>query len=323
MSYTCPDGHSSESGDYCDLCGLPIQGSTGAPAAPVGPPAARTAAGTPPPLPGGYVNPLDLGPAGPLGRAAVAPPAPATSELICPNCAASNVPGALYCENCGYDFTTGQLPRPLDPPAGITQADVVAALPADLAPPSGLVPPADAAPAPLDPATRATPPAGSTPAAGPATGSPTGSPAGSPASSPDRLEWVAEVWIDPDWYASQDVSDPCPSVGLPLVVPVRDRSVLIGRQSASRNIHPQIDLSSDNGVSRRHAQLTSDGQRWWVEDLQSANGTFVGAAGAAIPTIAIPVGQRVELADDDRIFVGAWTRVVVRRATPEEQTLGT
>jgi len=318
VSYTCPDGHSSESGDYCDVCGLPIQGSTGAAGAPA---VARAPAGTPPPLPGAYVNPLDLGPGGPVGPAGSvgrATVAPAPSELICPHCAASNVPGALYCENCGYDFTTGQLPRPLDPPAGITQADVMAALPADLAPPSGLVPPADAAPPPLDPATRATPPAGSGPAAGPA-----GSPAGPPASAPDRLEWVAEVWIDPDWYASQDVSDPCPSVGLPLVVPVRERSVLIGRLSASRNIHPQIDLSSDNGVSRRHAQLTSDGQRWWVEDLQSANGTFVGAAGAAIPTIAIQVGQRVELADDDRIFVGAWTRVVVRRATPEEQSLGT
>jgi pSer/pThr/pTyr-binding forkhead associated (FHA) protein len=141
-------------------------------------------------------------------------------------------------------------------------------------------------------------------------------------SAPGHVEWVAEVWVDPDWYASQDVSEPCPSPGMPQVVAILDRTVLIGRLSTSRNIHPQIDLSSDSGVSRRHAQLSSDGQRWWVEDLQSANGTFVGAAGAPVPTTPIPVGQRMELADDDRIFLGAWTRVVVRRATPEEASLG-
>jgi hypothetical protein len=30
------------------------------------------------------------------------------------------------------------------------------------------------------------------------------------------------------------------------------------------------------------------------------------------------VGPKRELDDDDRLYVGAWTRVVVRRATPEE-----
>ena len=29
-TYTCPDGHTSQSGDYCDVCGLPIQGAAGA-----------------------------------------------------------------------------------------------------------------------------------------------------------------------------------------------------------------------------------------------------------------------------------------------------
>ena len=90
--------------------------------------------------------------------------------------------------------------------------------------------------------------------------------------------------------------------------------------SASRNIHPDIDCSADTGVSRRQAQLTTDGQRWWVEDLQSSNGTYVGpgerSAARATP---VPPGQRRELAEDDRVYVGAWTRLVVRRATPEEQ----
>lgn len=351
MTYTCPEGHSSAAGDYCDVCGAPIAassqgGGTGTAVPPLPPPGPGTSgAGY-----GGYVNPLDLSAPAPADGGPGGPP---PTEQACPNCSASNVPGALYCENCGYDFTTGQLPRPLDPPAGMAAA-APSALPPDLLPPapvpSAPIPSAPVPPVGGDPAAAA-PPAtdpGGVDAVGPDVAGPDVAPDPvpdaapdvasapptdvlpatstvppvTPTSAPGHVEWVAEVWVDPDWYASQDVSEPCPSVGMPAVIPILERTVLIGRQSTSRNIHPQIDLSSDNGVSRRHAQLNSDGQRWWVEDLQSANGTFVGAAGAPVPGNPLPVGQRVELADDDRIFVGAWTRVVVRRATPEESTLG-
>jgi pSer/pThr/pTyr-binding forkhead associated (FHA) protein len=132
---------------------------------------------------------------------------------------------------------------------------------------------------------------------------------------------VAEVWVDPDWYASQGADEPCPSPGAPVAVPLREPANLIGRRSQSRAIFPVIDCLSDSGVSRRQAELTTDGQRWWIEDLQSANGTFVGPAGAPLPTDPITPGQRRELADGDRIYVGAWTRIVVRDATPDEQAL--
>ena len=132
-------------------------------------------------------------------------------------------------------------------------------------------------------------------------------------------DWVAEVWVDPDWYEAQESDDPCPSPGLPAVVDLAARSVLIGRPSTSRNIHPEIDCTGDPGVSRRQAQLTTDGQRWWVEDLQSSNGTYVGPASGPLPTDPVQPGQRRELSEDDRIYVGAWTRLVVRRATPEER----
>src|SRR5919202_2719235 len=271
MAYTCPDGHSSESGDYCDVCGLPIQAS------PAGGAGATPAPLTPPPLTPPPLTPPPLTPAGPpplpSSSAGAGGAAPSTSQLslgapgalTCPNCATDNPADALFCENCGYDFTTGQLPRPLAPP--------------------------DAA---------------------------TGQPVPPPAAPDGVVEWVAEVWVDPDWYAEQGVSDPLPSVGAPAVVPLADRSVLVGRTSASRNIHPQVDCSADSGVSRRHAQLSTDGQRWWVEDLQSSNGTYVGGAGEPLPTTPVPPGQRVELADDDRVYVGAWTRIVVRRAAPGE-----
>ena len=106
-------------------------------------------------------------------------------------------------------------------------------------------------------------------------------------------DWVVERWVDPDWYAVQQSDDPCPSPGLPVVIPLTEKSVLIGRPSRSRGIPPEIDCGDDTGVSRRQAQLTTDGQRWWVEDLQSSNGTYVGRR--PLPEDPIVPGQRQEL----------------------------
>ena len=55
-----------------------------------------------------------------------------------------------------------------------------------------------------------------------------------------------------------------------------------------------------------------------MEDLGSSNGTYVGPASGPLPSVPIPAGQRVEVDDDDRIYVGAWTRLVVRPATASE-----
>jgi hypothetical protein len=170
----------------------------------------------------------------------------------------------LFCENCGYDYTTGTMPRP------------ASALDLSTPPP---VPPAPQ----------------------------------------EVADWVVERWVDPDWYEVQQSDDPCPSPGLPVVIPITAKSVLVGRPSKSRGISPEIDCGEDTGVSRRQAQLTTDGQRWWVEDLQSSNGTYVGPSSGPLPDDPITPGQRRELGTDDRVYVGAWTRLVVRKATPEEQ----
>jgi FHA domain len=267
VSYTCPDGHRSESGDYCDVCGTPITALPASAAATSPPSAAAPSPVTAPPG-----QPATATAASVLDLDAAAPAA--VPERSCPHCGGANAPDALFCEDCGYDFTTGQLPRETPSPA-----------------------------------------AGMAGAAGPAASPPT-PPA--PTASPP-VEWVAEVWVDPDWYAAQETEDPCPSAGMPVVVPLTGTSLLVGRRSVSRSIRPQVDCSSDTGVSHRHAQLTTDGQRWWVEDLQSSNGTYIGSAGAGLPNAPIEPGQRVELADDDRIYLGAWTRLVVRRATPDER----
>lgn len=133
------------------------------------------------------------------------------------------------------------------------------------------------------------------------------------------VDWVAEIWVDPDWHDAQEVDEPCPSPGMPVVIGLRGRSLLVGRHSESRNVHPQLDCGADTGVSRRHAQLTTDGQRWWVEDLRSANGTYIGAVAGDLPTSPVPSGERQEIDEDSRIYLGAWTQIVIRSATEQER----
>ncbi|MDR0989941.1 MAG: FHA domain-containing protein [Propionibacteriaceae bacterium] len=127
--------------------------------------------------------------------------------------------------------------------------------------------------------------------------------------------WVAELWIDPQWYALQEAEEPLPPLGPPQLT-VLTSPALIGRRSASRNIHPQIDCGADSGCSRRQAELTWVSGTWQVTDLDSANGTFVAAAGEPLPQT--PIDSRTHVGPDDRIYVGGWTRLVVRPATAGE-----
>lgn len=250
----CPNGHFTSAADYCDVCGAPLEAA----AAPTQAPAAAT------------------------GSTAVGPGAVAAPALEpCPSCDLPHSPDALFCESCGYDFTTGTMPRPLDPPAGLAPAPGVVAGPAVV-------------PAPEEPGLPDVP------------------------TPPSVGRWVVEVWVDPAWHTESQSTDPLPSAGPPRSVVLTSRSGLVGRPSVSRNIHPDVDCADDTGVSRRHAQLTTDGTRFWVEDLESANGTFVAPSGGPLPQDPVAVGVKTELDPDDRVYVGAWTRLVVRPATEDE-----
>ena len=321
MAGICENGHRSTTDDYCDTCGAPVH------AAP---------------------------------SVGIAPPVAAPTTQKCPNCGASNPADALFCEACGYDYTTGTLPRSdvagmlglrrdpvlvdssVNAPASVPVVSATpsypglssatpsaAASPRDIDTPSAApvapevepVAEAPAEPVPATPAGDEPVPPVAPPVTDPAVPAPVEATPlddeqptrGRPA--PRRESYVAEIWIDPDWYEVQETDEPMPSVALPATV-VLGVDNLIGRGSASRNIHPEVDCGIDSGVSRRQARLSTDSTRWYVEDLGSANGTFVGPAAGPLPTTAIQ--GRYELGPDDRIYVGAWTRIVVRKASKDE-----
>ncbi|KGN34198.1 forkhead-associated protein [Knoellia sinensis KCTC 19936] len=123
--------------------------------------------------------------------------------------------------------------------------------------------------------------------------------------------WVAEVWVDPQWYACQSSPDRLPDPGPPTVVALRGSQILIGRHSESASVVPHIDCVRDGAVSRRHAQLTRCEEGWVVEDLGSANGTFVSSSVGEIPEDPIEASHTV--GSGHVLYLGSWTRIVLKQ----------
>lgn len=73
--------------------------------------------------------------------------------------------------------------------------------------------------------------------------------------------------------------------------------ILIGRSFSTQEGPPVIDLSEDNSVSRRHAEIRWTGKVYTVVDLGSINGTWVNGE-------RISPGEVRRLRDKDRIAVG-------------------
>lgn len=250
MPVTCPAGHLSESTDYCDTCGAAIE--------PVPPAPAVTSPEAPAPGTG-----PDTGTISP-----------------CPNCGAPAGIDDAFCEVCGIDFATGELP---------TQPHQVIEVPAD--------------------------PAAGTPAAAPAPGPASGAVAGSTTGAAPVTGWVAVIEADRAFYEGNE----SPEVPLPFPenlpareMPLRSEEVLIGRRSDSRGIFPDIDLGApteDPGVSRRHAVLRHEADDSWVViDQGSTNGTRV--SGTSTP---VQPGEERPLLNGDQLLLGAWTRITLKR----------
>ena len=71
-------------------------------------------------------------------------------------------------------------------------------------------------------------------------------------------------------------------------IPVADQPILLGRGTDAA-----IRLDDDY-VSTRHARFATNGEQWFVEDLGSTNGTYIGSHRVTAPT-PITVGTAVRL----------------------------
>ncbi|OXY99985.1 FHA domain-containing protein [Streptomyces diastatochromogenes] len=131
--------------------------------------------------------------------------------------------------------------------------------------------------------------------------------------------WTATIGPDREYFmAMMHRSGPeATGLNLPAYSPEQQRmltgnQVTIGRRRHSTGDTPDIDLSvppEDPGVSHQHAVLVQqpDGS-WAIVDQNSTNGTTVNGSDEPIqPFVPVP------LQDGDRVHVGAWTTITVRR----------
>ncbi|MDX3264127.1 FHA domain-containing protein [Streptomyces sp. MI02-2A] len=131
--------------------------------------------------------------------------------------------------------------------------------------------------------------------------------------------WTATIGPDREYFmAMMQRSGPeAAGLNLPAYSPEQQRTltgnqITIGRRRHSTGDTPDIDLSvppEDPGVSHQHALLVQqpDGS-WAVVDQNSTNGTTVNGGEEPIqPFVPVP------LQDGDRVHVGAWTTITIRR----------
>lgn len=83
-----------------------------------------------------------------------------------------------------------------------------------------------------------------------------------------------------------------------------DSENLIGRMDPNRGIRPEVDLTKYDPaarVSRRHAKIISQANQFLIEDLGSANGTFVNGS------LKLAQGKPYPLASGDELKLGETT----------------
>lgn len=201
----------------------------------------------------------------------------------------------------GYGYPQAhQAPAPPAPPFGTDEY-------------RGATPPPPSQPGPPPPQQHAGPPPHSTPP------SPFGQDQGQGGAPASGGSWVAVVGPDREYFMAMMHRSGPEAAGLNLPayspeqqLPLNGQQITIGRRRHSTGEAPDIDLGrppEDPGVSHQHAVLVQqpDGA-WAVVDQDSTNGTTINGGEEPIqPYVPIP------LQDGDRVHVGAWTTITVRR----------
>lgn len=202
------------------------------------------------------------------------------SVTTCPSCGTPAPPGAMFCDNCGYDLRT------VAPAAQGPEAATELASPPDA---GEIICPTcqqkniagsafcencgaqlsqvPASPPQVEsPVEEATPPSPPTPVMHAPT------PAGTPETPVEEKAPAESADFIPGRLVIQESN-----VSLP--IPSGKQTVVIGREDPVSGVFPDIDLDPhgghEAGVGRKHAQLVLKGGQIHVEDLESVNGTVV------------------------------------------------
>lgn len=238
--------------------------------------------------------------------------------LHCQHCGTDNLDGSEFCDECGMRLapTASRVNKYTPPPPPMFTTESVQPKPAQpfTSPPEAVVPPPKAEalpsrPEPIpEPVVVPTPEVKPSPAAPQAEATPD---AGrNTALSGDATQVVDRAATQFIRAVKQPVSYGT-ATGARLVVvrggqvgkefPLTGTEAMIGRWDADRGIFPDIDLDADDPeakVSRRHARIIIQGDRYFVEDLGSTNGTFVNRQHRLRPNQPYPLGN------GDEIIVG-------------------
>ncbi len=90
---------------------------------------------------------------------------------------------------------------------------------------------------------------------------------------------------------------PCLEVRLGFLTgefPLRSDVVRIGRADAEQNYRPDLDLGSDDAISRRHAEIRRRGNQFFLVDLGSTNGTQLNGE-FVTPHVEVPLNNGSEI----------------------------
>lgn len=90
-----------------------------------------------------------------------------------------------------------------------------------------------------------------------------------------------------------------------------DRSLVIGRATATSRPGILGIADTTRTMSKRHAELIRRGETWWVRDLGSTNGTYVRAADGSERRIE---GTDSEIVDGALLFGDLVTEIVKTEA---------
>lgn len=191
-------------------------------------------------------------------------------NILCPSCKTPAPPGAIFCDNCGYDLravtAVNEQPLRTDYPtpamssnelicSNCKNPNAAGSLFCENCGAQLIQKRADIEPVADLPAAQ--PPSSMLDEAVP--GEPTGSNIEQPAS-----EFVIGRLV-------------IQNLNVTLFIPPNSRSVMIGREDPVSGIFPEIDLDPhgghEAGVGRRHAQLFQQDGQVYIEDLDSVNGT--------------------------------------------------